>query len=506
MAQRTLCNHIKKLSLCGLLLLGAPFQTWAATAEDYYTNGKSSMTNGDLQGALTYFDQLRKLYPHDPYANQALLEMGYAYYKLADSDTAINMLDGFIAEQPDHPHLPYAYYLAGLTRYDEATQMFATANTEQGNARISSISDQALGYFGLLIDRYPGSSYVADARQKSTHLLELLMLRRNNTQTVSTAPATEDHTSGDIKDANWLLGQPPSYFTLQITADPKLEELHQIVKTNELKDKAIIYEVRNENGSIYVLLYGVYLNKRAAMEAGSLLPDPILRRQPWVREVSSTQIDIRQSRLAMVQNAPKPKPVASAEPVPDQQTMDVAQPADESQPVTDETAVAAVLPGVAPEIQTAPIPVPIPVPTAAPAPAVKPAPVAAPAPAPVTATAPTPAASKPETSAPAKNTATSGPRREDWLLSQNPKHYTLQLTAVSQEKSAQLFINQHKFGEEIAYFRNVRDNKEFFSVTYGSFPTRQAATEAAKTVATTVGAQPWVRKFSDVQSAIQSTK
>ncbi|MBI3772521.1 MAG: outer membrane protein assembly factor BamD [Gammaproteobacteria bacterium] len=483
MAKRTLCNHIKKLALCGLLLLDAPFQTWAATAEDYYQNGKSSMTSGDLQGALTYFDQLRKLYPHDPYANQALIEMGYAYYKLADSDAAINMLDSFIAEQPDHPHLPYAYYLAGLTRYDEATQMFATANTDQGNARIAAITDQALGYFGLLIDRYPGSQYVADARQKSTHLLELLMLRRNNTQVAETTPKNEAISSDGIKDANWLLGQPPSYFTLQLTADPKPEELQQLIKTNELKDKAIIYELRNENGSVYVLLYGVYLNKRAAMEAGSLLPDPILRRQPWVREVSSAQIDIRQSRLAMVQNSSKPKATDISEPVPTPKPTETVQPVDKSQPAAVEitAAAAAVIPSITPVIQTAPVP--------APAPA-----------------APAATANKPETSAPAKTNTTSGPRREEWLLSQNPRYYTLQVTAVSQEKSAQQFIRQHQLGDEAAYFRNIRDNKEFFSVTYGSYPTKQAAAEAAKTVAESAGAQPWVRKFSDVHSAIRSTK
>lgn len=480
MAKRALCNPLKNLALCGLLVLGAPFQTWAATAEDYYHNGKSAMTNGDLQGALTYFDQLRKLYPHDPYANQALIEMGYAYYKLADNDAAINMLDSFIAEQPDHPHLPYAYYLAGLTRYDEAAQMFATANTEEGNARIAAITDQALGYFGLLIDRYPGSQYVADARQKSTHLLEQLMLRRTDTQVASAGLHNEDTAGSDIKDANWLLGQPPSYFTLQLTTDAKLEELHQLIKTNDLKDKAVIYELRRENGSVFVLLYGVYLNKRAAMEAGSLLPDPILRRQPWVREVSSAQIDIRQSRLAMAQDPSgknKPKAVkasSKAEPVPIPKPAETVTPAAESQSAAVETAAAAaaVMPSITPEIQTTPEPTPA------------------------------PAANKPETSA----AAASGPRREEWLLSQNPKHYTLQVSAVGQEKTAQQFINQHKLGEQAAYFRNMRDNKEFFSVTYGSYPTKQAAMDAAKTVSTSVGTQPWVRKFSDVHNAIRSAQ
>lgn len=476
MAKRTLCKHLNKLALCGLLVLGTPSQTWAAAAEDYYHNGKSSMTSGDFQGALSYFDQLRKLYPHDPYANQALIEMGYAYYKLADNDAAINMLDSFIAEQPDHPHLPYAYYLAGLTRYDEAAQMFATASTDHGNARIAAITDQALGYFGLLIDRYPGSQYVADARQKSTHLLELLMLRRVNTQEVATTIAkAETISASEIKDANWLIGQPPSYFTLQLTASPKLEELHDLIKTNELKDKAIIYELRNENGSVFVLLYGVYLNKRAAMEAGSLLPDPILRRQPWVREVSSAQIDIRQSRLAMAREPSKPVPTTNA-----------VQSTGKSQSSAVElAAAAAVMPNIAPEIQAS-------------------APVTTPAPAvPTTAVAP---AAVEKASTPATNATASGPRREEWLLSQNPKHYTLQVTAVSQEKTAQQFITQHKLGDEAAYFRNMRDNKELFSVTYGSYPTKQAAMEAAKTVTNSAGAQPWVRKFSDVHNAIRSAQ
>ena len=77
------------------------------------------MTDGAYDKAIKYFEKLEARYPYGRYAQQAQLEVAYAYYKQEEPASAIAACDRFIRLHPNHPNVDYAYYLKGLVNFNE---------------------------------------------------------------------------------------------------------------------------------------------------------------------------------------------------------------------------------------------------------------------------------------------------------------------------------------------------------------------------------------------------
>ena len=69
------------------------------------------------------------------------------------------------------------------------------------------------------------------------------------------------------------------------------------------------------------------------------------------------------------------------------------------------------------------------------------------------------------------------------------------------EANAQAVVKQH--GSDYRYFTKLHEGKPLYVVTYGSFSSRDAATQAIRTLPAALQAgKPWVRNFSSVQQEI----
>ena len=96
--------------------------------------------------------------------------------------------------------------------------------------------------------------------------------------------------------------------------------------------------------------------------------------------------------------------------------------------------------------------------------------------------------------------------RENWILNQKPNHYTIQLTSVSRERLANRYISHHKLSKKVAYFRTLRKKEDWYSILYGSYPTKKAALSARKKIQNDLKIKDaWIRKFADIQNAINKT-
>ncbi len=92
-------------------------------------------------------------------------------------------------------------------------------------------------------------------------------------------------------------------------------------------------------------------------------------------------------------------------------------------------------------------------------------------------------------------------RREDWILSRDPGHFTVQLMAMDEPKVKRL-VEQWGIGDEVAYYTTARG---LLAVLYGDFPSRQAGQTAADTLLKKPGVRgikPWVRTFASVQGKV----
>ncbi|MFO7740448.1 MAG: SPOR domain-containing protein, partial [Desulfatiglandaceae bacterium] len=98
-------------------------------------------------------------------------------------------------------------------------------------------------------------------------------------------------------------------------------------------------------------------------------------------------------------------------------------------------------------------------------------------------------------------------RREDWLLSRDPADYTIQIMGAYNELYLLKFINEYQLLEhnEIAYYRSTFNNKPWYQLLYGTYPTKEDARLATLRLPGDIrNSDPWIRRMSGVQKAIRA--
>ena len=96
--------------------------------------------------------------------------------------------------------------------------------------------------------------------------------------------------------------------------------------------------------------------------------------------------------------------------------------------------------------------------------------------------------------------------RENWILKQNPAHYTLQLVAGKNVDTLRQFIQEHALSESIALYRSTRKNQPWYGLVYRTFPSKQAAIDARSHLPKSLQrTKPWVRKLGALQKELRET-
>jgi hypothetical protein len=107
-----------------------------------------------------------------------------------------------------------------------------------------------------------------------------------------------------------------------------------------------------------------------------------------------------------------------------------------------------------------------------------------------------------KTSGSKKVTTTKESRRienVEWIKARNPKHFTIQLAAMSDEQAVKKFIKQQVQAGTFAYYRKEQKGRDLYVVIYGSFASR---IDAEKIVARFAQLKPWIRDFGSIQKII----
>src|SRR6188474_3138484 len=111
---RSLLAALLLLTLVACGGLGsADDETLGWSAQKLYGEAKDSMASKDWPKAIKYLEKLEARYPYGRYAQQAQLEVAYAYWKHGERASAIAAADRFIKLYPNHSNVDYAYYLKG---------------------------------------------------------------------------------------------------------------------------------------------------------------------------------------------------------------------------------------------------------------------------------------------------------------------------------------------------------------------------------------------------------
>jgi outer membrane protein assembly factor BamD len=140
------------------------------SANRLYSEAKEKLDEKNYEKAIEYFEILEARYPFGRYAQQAALEIAYAYYKYDEPDLAIAAADRFIKIYPRHPNIDYAWYIKGLTNYNRGKTLVDRFLPQDPSERDTATMRAAYDDFDQLVKFYPNSIYAPDAAQRMVYL------------------------------------------------------------------------------------------------------------------------------------------------------------------------------------------------------------------------------------------------------------------------------------------------------------------------------------------------
>ena len=121
-----------------------------------YEEGKKQLESGDVLFAAKKFNEAEILFPQSVWAPKAALMAAYSYYSQDYYGNAIAELERFIRIYPTNKNIDYAYYLLGLSYYEQIVD-------EKKDLR--SILE-AKNTFNIVINKFPNTQYAIDSEFK----------------------------------------------------------------------------------------------------------------------------------------------------------------------------------------------------------------------------------------------------------------------------------------------------------------------------------------------------
>ena len=161
------------LSGCGgLSEKGDEQANWPASR--LYSEAKSLMAESAWEPAIKLFEKLEARYPYGRYAQQAQLEVAYAYFRQQETASAISACDRFIRLHPNHPSVDYAYYLKGLVNFNEDIGIMGFISNQDLTERDPKGARESFDAFKELARKFPDSKYTPDAIARMNYLVNAL--------------------------------------------------------------------------------------------------------------------------------------------------------------------------------------------------------------------------------------------------------------------------------------------------------------------------------------------
>jgi outer membrane protein assembly factor BamD len=158
---------------CGLLP-DLKDETSGWSAQKLYATAKDELNDGNYERAVKLFETLEARYPFGRYAQQAQLDIAYAYYKDNEAISAIAACDRFIKLHPNHPNVDYAYYLKGLANFNDDLGILGNLVDQNMGERDPVASRDAFLSFKELVTRFPDSKYAEDATARMKFLVNTM--------------------------------------------------------------------------------------------------------------------------------------------------------------------------------------------------------------------------------------------------------------------------------------------------------------------------------------------
>jgi len=125
-------------------------------AEEIFNSGERELIRRRYNDAAEKFKEVERLYPYSDWAKRALIMQVYTFHKGKEYENVVSAANRFIEFHPKDKDIPYAYYLIGLSYYDQVLAI----------GRDQKLTQEALKIFKLIIKEYPDSEYASSSQIK----------------------------------------------------------------------------------------------------------------------------------------------------------------------------------------------------------------------------------------------------------------------------------------------------------------------------------------------------
>ena len=172
--------QVKHLLLIATLVLTAACSSNTPEVDEnlseteLYQQAQDDLNSNSYNNAIAKLKALESRYPFGRYAEQAQLELIYAYYKNVEPEAAKSAAERFIRLHPQHANVDYAYYLKGLASFDQDRGLIARFLPLDLTKRDPGAARDSYNEFAQLTSRYPNSRYAPDAKARMIYLRNLL--------------------------------------------------------------------------------------------------------------------------------------------------------------------------------------------------------------------------------------------------------------------------------------------------------------------------------------------
>tara|TARA_B100000945_G_scaffold58439_1_gene43378 strand:+ start:4 stop:1050 length:1047 start_codon:yes stop_codon:yes gene_type:complete len=141
-----------------------------STEAQFYERALDQLNGQNFRAAISTYQALESRFPFGRYAEQAQIEIVYAYYRNDDMEAARAAADRFIRLHPDSENIDYAYYMKGLSSFTDGGGIFNRFLPIDHTKRDPGSAQESFTDFAQLLALYPDSPYAGDARTRMIYL------------------------------------------------------------------------------------------------------------------------------------------------------------------------------------------------------------------------------------------------------------------------------------------------------------------------------------------------
>ncbi|MCP4598353.1 outer membrane protein assembly factor BamD [Neptuniibacter sp.] len=138
--------------------------------QQLYKDAMTAMNDSNFEVAIEKLQTLEARFPFGRFSEQAQLELIYAYFNNYEPEAARAAADRFIRLHPNHDNIDYAYYLKGLTAFEQDISWITQYLPIDETMRDPGAALDSFESFNTLVTRYPNSQYAPDSQKRMVYL------------------------------------------------------------------------------------------------------------------------------------------------------------------------------------------------------------------------------------------------------------------------------------------------------------------------------------------------